>query len=470
MKNTIAQLAQFIFMLSLASSIVSCSSENTNESENTNLEPIKSWRPALLLENGAGTASNPQVVTDISGNAIAVWQQLDNSVTRIWQSRYSNNGEWTTPKLLKTGSTVDASVPLIATNPAGDAAVIWTEGLEVWSNFYSPVTGWGAAELLENNNPGVTTNYDIAIDVDGNVTVIWSQYVDPGKSLIWVSQHTPGIGWGIPNMIADDIGWAKSPKVAIADNGNLVATWAQSNNNNDANTWVSYNRLGFGWEAPKAIGNDNIYLANYNCSPICVQGSFNPAVATKNDFDSIVIWNEFDTNDARSKILFNRSVSLVAWDTPREISTQSGGNNIYSSNVALDSDGNALAVWVQGNRGGNPYSVWGNRYSVGAGWGTAGRLQTGLSGGVGPPAPLPIEFDENGRAIVLWTKRDQTGNYIWANHFDPIDGWSPDTLVQADTPSDGRTPDLAVSPNGNAVAIWSHGIGGQADIWVSHFK
>jgi len=472
MKNITERLIQFIFILSIASSVISCGSENTNESKTIDLEAIKSWRPALLLEKGAGTASNPQVIIDNSGNALAVWQQLDNSVTRIWQSSYLNNEQWSTPTLLKSGSTVDAGVPLITSNSSGDAVAIWNEGFEIWSNFYSPMTGWGTAELLENNNPGITTNYDVVMDNNKNATVVWSQYVAPDESVIWASQYAPSIGWDTPNMIASNIGWAKTPKVAIADNGNSIATWVQNYGNNNANTWVSYKRLGLSWSPPKSIGDENIYLSYFGCSSSysCIQGNFNPAVKTKNDSNSIVIWTEFDTNDVRTKIISNRSVSFDTWDAPQEISAQKGGDYMYSSNVSFDGDGNASAVWVQGDQNSSLYSVWGNRYSVGAGWGTAGKVQTGLSGNVGPPAPLPIEFDENGRAIVLWTNSDQTGNYIWANHFDPIDGWSPDTLVQADPPSDGRTPDLAMSPNGNAVAIWSLGIGGQADIWVSHFK
>lgn len=51
--------------------------------------PTRSWGTAALAEtDNAGSAVNPQIAFDASGNALAVWQQFDGTRYNIWANRY----------------------------------------------------------------------------------------------------------------------------------------------------------------------------------------------------------------------------------------------------------------------------------------------------------------------------------------------------------------------------------------------
>jgi hypothetical protein len=87
----------------------------------------KTWSDAMLLETISGLADQVNIATDVSGNAMAVWVQLDASgVKNIW-SRYFNRstGTWATTQLVEIVDSSDASDPRIAFSSAGKAMVVW---------------------------------------------------------------------------------------------------------------------------------------------------------------------------------------------------------------------------------------------------------------------------------------------------------------------------------------------------------
>jgi hypothetical protein len=67
-----------------------------------------------------------------------------------------------------------------------------------------------------------------------------------------------------------------------------------------------------------------------------------------------------------------------------------------------------LAVWVQSG------SIWSNRYTAGTGWGTAALIETDNADDA---RAAQIAVDANGNALAVWTQWDGTRNNIWTNRF-----------------------------------------------------
>jgi len=85
-----------------------------------------------------------------------------------------------------------------------------------------------------------------------------------------------------------------------------------------------------------------------------------------------------------------------------------GGAN--SPQIAMDATGNAIAVWNQFD--GARYNVWANRYTTGSGWGAATLIETDNAGSVSSPQ---IAMDANGNAVAVWYQFDGTRYNVWAN-------------------------------------------------------
>ena len=94
--------------------------------------------------------------------------------------------------------------------------------------------------------------------------------------------------------------------------------------------------------------------------------SWYPKVAIDPNGNAIAVWGQYD--GVRDNIRANRYVAGVGWMTPVLIETNDTGN-AGEVEVAVDAAGNAIAVWEQFD--GAIYNIWANRYEVGVGWGTA---------------------------------------------------------------------------------------------------
>ena len=97
------------------------------------------WGTAELIEtDNADSAALPQIATDIAGNALAVWYQHDGSRYNIWANRYTAGSGWGTAELIETDNAGGASDPQIATDIAGNALAVWSQydgfRSNIWAN------------------------------------------------------------------------------------------------------------------------------------------------------------------------------------------------------------------------------------------------------------------------------------------------------------------------------------------------
>jgi hypothetical protein len=286
--------------------------------------------------------------------------------------------------------TGDASQPQIAVNPRGDAVVVWQQGdatnesVSIWANRFRVGSGWGDAGPLEIGAKILLTP-QVAIDDDGNAMVVWEGVDDEGRSSIWSRRLTPDGGReALLDVETDDRGDARSPQVAADAEGNAIAVWKQQTDAPHFDIWA------------------NRYLAS--------------------------------TGD---------------WDAEMRIGTQDAGG-AEKPQVAMDRDGNAIAVWAQ--LGGDRVGIWSNRYVAGAGWGHARPVgPTGLGS-----ARLPqVSTDPDGNAVAVWVQFDGVQDRVWSNRYYLASaGWGRSQAIDNDDEFRATGPQVALDSKGNAVAVW----------------
>jgi hypothetical protein len=187
-----------------------------------------------------------------------------------------------------------------------------------------------------------------------------------------------------------------------------------------------------------------------------------PAQHQKIAFDpegnTIAVWYQYDVKTFN--IWANRYDTDKGWGQAELIETGSG--NAYDPNIALDTHGNAFAVWQQHD--GTSYRVWANRYDRSAGWGKAELIETG-SGNVNYPE---IALDSEGNALSVWRQRNGKTNNIWANRYDRSAGWSKAALIETNS-GNADCPKVALGPDGNGVAVWQQHDGADSSIWINRY-
>ena len=75
---------------------------------------------------------------DSSGNAVAVWQQSDGTRNNIWANRFVPGLGWATAEIIETDNAGDANFPQIATDSTGNAVAVWQQSdgtrNNIWAN------------------------------------------------------------------------------------------------------------------------------------------------------------------------------------------------------------------------------------------------------------------------------------------------------------------------------------------------
>jgi len=417
----------------------------------------RAWVPAALIEtDNVGDATRARVAMDATGNAIAVWQQDDNVRPNIWANRYSATSQsWGVPTLLETDNAGGAFEPRVAMAGNGDAVAVWyqDDGLRnnIWANRYVAATdSWGTATLLEAST-GTASSPQVAVDGAGNAMVVWSQYA--GSASIWAIRYTAGTGWDATaqRIEAATTNSAGSAEIAAGANGDAFAVWTSFDGARN-NIWANrYAIATHAWETATLIESGNAGTAGA------------PHVAVDVNGNAVATWTYFD--GARYDILVNRySASSHGWDpvTPSLTATATGSGD--APRVAVDVAGNATVVWAQADAG--RYSIWANRLTAGSGWGTAALIETADAG----DAALPqVAVDGIGNAIAVWYQSDGTRNDIVSNRFTAGAGWGTAAVLETGAGAALR-PHVAMNSSGNATAVWDQSDGSRISIWASSFR
>ncbi|MGI9318418.1 MAG: Ig-like domain-containing protein, partial [bacterium] len=189
------------------------------------------------------------------------------------------------------------------------------------------------------------------------------------------------------------------------------------------------------WGSPSLIETDNAGIAS------------DPRVAIDSSGNAIAVWRQSD--GTRFNIYANRYVTGVGWGTAGLIENNNVGDVFGIPEIAIDSSGNAMAVWIQFD--GIRNNVWANRYVTGGGWGTAVQIEFDVIGTVGNPQ---VALDDSGNAMAVWIRSDGIRNNVWAGHYvAATDSWGTAVMLNAIMGS-AFNPQVAVDPDGNAVAVW----------------
>jgi uncharacterized membrane-anchored protein len=411
------------------------------------------WGEPVLIEiRNASSADSPQVAVDPNGNAVAVWNQSDGTRLNIWANRFTVATGWGVAELIENEDAASASAPQVAVDPNGNAVAVWNQSDEarpsIWANRFTPAAGWSLAELIETDNAGGAANPQVAVDPNGNAVAVWNQS-DGMRDNIWANRFTVAAGWSLAELIeTDNAGGAANPQVAVDPNGNALAVWNQSDGMR-FNIWANRFTPTGGWDAAEPIETDDLGNA------------FSPQVAVDPNGNALAVWNQGD--GTRINVWANRFTPTGGWGTAELIETDNAGNAI-APQVAVDPNGNALAVWNQSD--GTRISIWANRFTVVAGWGVAEPIENDDAGDASSPQ---VAADPNGNAVAVWFQSDGTRENVWANRFTSTTGWGAAELIEHEM-GPAISPEVAVDPNGNAVAVWFQSDGTRFNILANRFE
>ena len=240
-----------------------------------------------------------------------------------------------------------------------------------------------------------------------------------------------GSRWVPPTTISTIGGDALTAQVAVDSAGNALAIWARSK----GRTWLiqaAYRPFGGPWQPPSDLS-----------SPSSLAGA--PQVTFDAEGNAVAVWERSDGNRLVVQAAA-RARASGRWSIPEDLA-RSGGDSL-SPQVAVDADGNALAVWVRSSGG-----VWAVQSSVrprGSLWQPAETVDRTTAGAVSPH----VVFDVRGNAVAAWAALAGTNWSIVTAERARDGGWDAPELLAAAGEYPRVRLQLAVDGRGSVFALW----------------
>ncbi|WP_054030966.1 hypothetical protein [Desulfatitalea tepidiphila] len=436
-----------LLILVLVAVLCACSGGGSDDGNENGGDIVRSWGTAETLETSSQDAEAPQIAMSDDGTAIAVWRQFDGTQYDIWANRYDGSS-WGTAELIESDDTGDAEFPQVAMDVDGGAIAVWGQFdgtlTNIWANRFDG-SAWGTAELIEHDDTNNAAFPQVAVDADGGAIAVWEQY-DGTRFSIWANRFD-GSAWEGAGLIeTDNAGDASKPQVAMNESGQAMAVWKQSDGTRN-NIWASrFN--GSTWDTAAMIEDENLGSVN------------SPQIAMSADGRAIAVW---DQNDGfRDNIWANR-FNGSAWGTAEKIEDEDLGH-ARDPQIAMSTDGDAIAVWHQYD--GFRFSIRSNRFDGGA-WGTAVLIEDDDTGHATFPQ---VAMDADGCAIAVWYQYDGLWHNIQANRFDGAT-WTGAEMIEDDDTENAYDPQIAMTADGNAIAVWQQTAdGNHDDIWSNRYE
>jgi hypothetical protein len=331
-------------------------------------------------------------------------------------------GTWGSPVDLSTPGE-EASAPQLAMNPSGHAVAIWRQAGIIKAASRTPQGSWAADGL---SAPGGDLGHmDVAIGPAGNAVAIWTALQTSSSDyIIEAATRTPAGQWGPPAKLSEGGNNAWGPRLAIDQAGNVIGTWSRWNDDGDTIIQVTEKEPGEPWSEPEdlsAVG------AQAHSAKVAASGA-----------RAVVVWNRGQIIEAAV-----RDANGV-WEPPIQISDPESGE----PEIAMDGQGNALAVWSSESEDGLTVEV--GSLPIGGGLNELVALSAPQLVEAAEPQ---IAVDPAGRATAVWRAWDGTEPVIEAASGVVGGGWgSPVTISPPGVWS--RHAKIAMDSYGNAAAVW----------------
>ena len=199
-------------------------------------------------------------------------------------------------------------------------------------------------------------------------------------------------------------------------------------------------------------------------------GASSPHVAMDDQGNGLAVWGQLDAGGAISSLWYSRySPAADRWSTPALVENLPGssGYAVGEAHLAMHrATGRAVLAWLQTQ--GGTISVWARDFDPTAGWGTVANLEAvdGMAG------RLSAGIDASGNAMVAWSQMTPRWS-IWASRFVRTAGWGTPQLLETNNTVGGvdGDPALAMSDNGQVLVAWKATLHNDAinGLWTNRF-
>jgi hypothetical protein len=311
---------------------------------------------------------------------------------------------------------------------------------------------WGTAQVIETNNLDSANDPRIVVDATGNALAVWVQRVSSGRPDIWANRYSATTGlWGAPELIETDNTGA---------GGARIPQVAMDTTGNAIAVWYQHDGARYNIWANRFNAATGTWGTAELIETDNLGSAYSPEIAVDTAGNAIAVWYQHD--GMRNNIWANRYVAASGtWGTAELIETDNTGDT-YDPDIGFDAAGNAYAVWNQFD--GTYQRAMANRYTAGTGWDVAAAIETGT----GDTYYNRIAVNGAGDAVTVWLQHDGNRYQVWGNRYTASTGWGTAEPIENGS-GDVDEVQIVTDAAGNALVVWRQFGTGANDIWANRY-
>ena len=345
-----------------------------------------------VTDGNLGDPRDGDAAMDADGNFVVVW---GGPYARLY------HGDGTPRGAAFVVATANNARPTVAMDDDGDFVVVWVPfaGQQVSAQRYaadgSPRSG--VIIVADTSGTDVRLRYaDVALDADGDFIVSWSYY-DGDDNCGGKMQRFSAAG--TPQGAVIDMPSCYEQQVVMDADGDFAAVWPATVNGEH------------GIYARRFLANGQPNGAAFLVNTSTGDRLYEPAAAMNDAGDLFITWTRHYRNQRKQweagREIYGRRFAAngVPLGDEFKVSTYPGGNPFHSR-VALDNQGDSLAVWMSAEQDGSGYGVYGQ-----------------YNDPVIPPVPVLISLARDGKVrgmsykagdVVQYDPAADTWSIYWA--------------------------------------------------------
>lgn len=274
----------------------------------------------------------------------------------------------------------------------------------------------------------------VAFDQSGDATAVWQSAGGPNPVIMAAERPASG-AFSAPQTLSDPSAYSTSPDVAGDAQGDAVAVWLHFEGAH-ARVQAAYRPAGGSFGAPQTLS-----AAGYEARE--------PRVAMNGAGEAVIVWSlasglteEVQAASAAPGGVFGEPADLTSFTTVASV-----------PQVALDSHGDAIAVW-DGSDGAN-IRIEDALRPAGGSFGSPQFLSP-----AGYNADTPqIAFDATGDALAVWRFDGSPASTVQGDYRAAGGEFGAPQTVSTPSPQPAQAPQVAFDGQGDGVVTWQQSDG-----------
>jgi hypothetical protein len=452
---------------------------DNGSTNNVNFTDIKwtcfdgtNWSAPLTIQTNTQAEFEPQVKYDGNGNAIAVWDRVNDpnfnqtnltamsaDMEIVWSQWNRTNGTWSTPVALAANNYLDHASLLCGPMADGSLLLTWTANTSnlmigtngagsqvLWSSWNPASQTWSPAQLLITNLP-----YRLSQSLSGvsNLAVYaWSQdtvgtLTNLADDQVFYCLWTNGV-WSAASAFTTNALGNRNARVVVSPNAASSTVEGFESGNFSAQPWT------FTGNAPWTVQSGTVHSGSYAAasgtitdsqtsgmvlSKNCVDGaiSFAYSVSSEPNYDYLRFYIDGVQQGAWSGTVAWTTASYPVtagfhtfeWRYTKDVSVSVGSDKAWVDDIVLPVSPlqQVSFVWQQGNN-----LVMSTDYS-------ASQMLVRPNSETAGFSDFAMTFGPANNLLLLWQDMTTNGCHAHYTVYDPVSAtWSQDELLRNDPP------------------------------------